>query len=748
MKNVIILEDSSGHSYGGGQKITLEVIKAIRSRARTVLLDVAPASIFFREACVLVSESFHYLHFRGDMRRTRTGRLLAMLLLPFMISSNSAFIGRIIRESRSRGEEPVIFSTTVKMMIMGVIAGLLNRTDVIYHAHLVFDRGNIAHRIASLFLRKVKRVICVSRAVEKSIDHPRSSVIYNPLISKPSVNGKKIRSGEIVVASISAVKKEKGIRYLLESLPYIKSNKVNIWVFGDGPDLESEKLRYSAERIAFKGYVKDVGPELEKNVSIVVMPSIIDESFGLALLDAFSKGIPVITTDIGGQKEISEIVGAGLLVPPRDHISIAQKIDWLIENPSEYESLSRKALANVDKFCLQGFRDKIRSMFGLDDPLQEAAPPAEKLKVLQVNKLYYPWIGGVEKVVQQISEGLAGKADVTVLACSPRGKGSAGLLNGVKVILAGSLGIFFSMPVSLSFPFLFKKESRNADILHFHMPFPLADICCLFFRPKGRIFIWWHSDIIKQRALMLFYRPVMRAFLRMATKIIVATDHHITSSKYLSDFKEKCVVVPFGVDLARYQADNKTLLEAAGIKTRYQKPLVLFVGRLVYYKGIEYLVEAMKEVDAILLIAGDGPLKERLAGIAAKSGISHKVEFLGRPDDSMLLNYYHACDMLAFPSVENSEAFGLVQIEAMACGKPVVSTNLPTGAGSVNVNGETGFVVPAKDRQALSAAINELVNSETLRLKMGEAAKLRVKKMYSHDKMISKVCELYGEDKK
>jgi len=365
------------------------------------------------------------------------------------------------------------------------------------------------------------------------------------------------------------------------------------------------------------------------------------------------------------------------------------------------------------------------------------------MKVLQINKLYYPWIGGVEKVVQQIAEGLNEKTDMTVLACVPKGKGRTDLVNGVKLIFAGSLGILFSMPISLSFPFIFRRESRRSDIVLFHMPFPLADLSCLLFKPKAKILVWWHSDIIKQKAFMFLYGPIMKMFLRKAEKIVVATEKHISSSKYLSEYKSKCVEIPFGVDLKKYSMSDAVRHEVEQIRKKHNKPILLFVGRLVYYKGIEYLVRAMKDVDAVLLIAGEGKLRDELQAIADKSGITGKIEFLGRIDDRELLNYYHAADIFVFPSVANTEAFGLVQIEAMACGKPVISTNLPTGAGSINVHGETGLLVPVKDAKALSSAINELLGSGELRLRMGKNARERVEKEYSLDKMLQKVLDLF-----
>ncbi len=367
------------------------------------------------------------------------------------------------------------------------------------------------------------------------------------------------------------------------------------------------------------------------------------------------------------------------------------------------------------------------------------------MRVLHVNKLYHPWVGGVEKVVQDIAEGLKDKVDIEVLACQPKGKGTKEIVNGVKIYRATSMGIYFSMPISFSLPLLLKKLSKGRDILHFHTPFPLGVASYLLVKPKGKLVVWWHSDIVRQKNIMWLYKPFLLQFLKKADRIIVATAEHIENSLFLKVFKDKCEIIPFGIDIKQLQLNSNIQQEIAKIREKHGSKIVLFVGRLIYYKGVEYLIRAMKNVNGKLLIIGQGPLESRLRAIAAEPQLEGKIAFLGKVEDQKMLAYYHACDIFVLPSIANSEAFGIVQLEAMACGKPVINTDLPTGVPYVSLNGETGITVPPADSRVLSQAINILLEDFDLRKKYSENALARVKTHFSLKRMIEKVYHAYEE---
>ena len=128
----------------------------------------------------------------------------------------------------------------------------------------------------------------------------------------------------------------------------------------------------------------------------------------------------------------------------------------------------------------------------------------KKLNVLQVNKLYYPFTGGVERVVQQIAEGLNGQTNMKVLVCNENRQNITEQINGVKVHRSGSFYMLGNMPLSFQFIRDLKKVSKMFDIIHLHMPFPLGDAALLLSGYKGKIVVWWHSDVVRQKKLMLF----------------------------------------------------------------------------------------------------------------------------------------------------------------------------------------------------------------------------------------------------
>lgn len=367
----------------------------------------------------------------------------------------------------------------------------------------------------------------------------------------------------------------------------------------------------------------------------------------------------------------------------------------------------------------------------------------KRMKILQINKLYYPWIGGVEKVVQDITEGFQGKVDMEVLACQSKGRGSKLLINGVKVTKASSLGIYWGMPVSFTFPLLLSWKSRKADILHFHLPFPLGDLSYLLLGArKKKIVVTYHSDIVRQEKLLRFYKPFLYRFLEMADRILPTSPNLLESSKYLRPHKDKCTVVPLSIDLNEYgHPVEKEFYLGVSLGER----IVLFAGRLNYYKGLEYLIEAMQEIEAKLLIAGEGELREELEEKTRSLKVNQKIIFLGKVSDEKLKYCYQICDLFVLPSVESSEAFGIVQMEAMAYGKPVVNTNLPTGVPYVSINGETGFTVPPRDSKALTNAINRILNDKELATKFSKNALKRVKEKFSKEKMLESIYLIYKE---
>lgn len=366
-----------------------------------------------------------------------------------------------------------------------------------------------------------------------------------------------------------------------------------------------------------------------------------------------------------------------------------------------------------------------------------------KPRILEVNKFYPPHVGGIETLIQAISEGLNSRSDLSVLVCrDKRGGKEITEQNGVKIHTCGSWGTYFSCPLSFSFFPTFFRKAKQADVVHFHAPFPLGDLACLLSRYKGRVVISWHSDVVKQKRLRALYLPIMRRFLDRADAIIVATQGHIDSAPELLRVKDKCHIIPYGIRSADYLNAPCTPYLTARMKNPDSKK-VFFAGRLVYYKGVEVLLEAFADTtDCELFLSGEGELEQTLRMRAESLGVAQRVHFLGRLSDADLKSAFADCDLFVLPSVKNSEAFGIVQLEAMVYGKPVINTSLPTGVPFVSLHEQTGLTVPPEDVSALSAAINTLVKDDALRRTYGDAAQKRVLAEFEQDKMLERTFAL------
>lgn len=367
------------------------------------------------------------------------------------------------------------------------------------------------------------------------------------------------------------------------------------------------------------------------------------------------------------------------------------------------------------------------------------------MKILQINKFYHPFIGGIETIVKQLSEGINGKDNIKidVLSCNNRAKTIRTYINGVYVIKASSVGTLLSMPVSFSFFFILKRIYKQYDLIHVHLPFPLAELGLWLIKPKQKIIVTYHSDIVRQRFFALALTRLNRWFLSHAEKIVVSNPNIIETSKVLMDFKTKCTVISFGVDTKKFSPDNGSKQSIEQIKKKYGDRIVLFVGRLVYYKGIEYLIEAMKGIDAKLLLIGEGPLKRFLTRKINRMGLANKVSILPYQPQNELVNFYISSTVLVLPSIYRSEAFGIVILEAMACGLPVISTELGTGTSYANQNGITGFVVPLRNSDAINNSLNILFSDKSLLIKMRESALKRVRSLFSINNMLDSYKQLY-----
>jgi len=362
-----------------------------------------------------------------------------------------------------------------------------------------------------------------------------------------------------------------------------------------------------------------------------------------------------------------------------------------------------------------------------------------RLRVLHVGKFYPPHRGGMESHVETLCRALRADVEVEVLVSAENRATVRETVDGVPVTRIGTLATLASASVNPGMARAIRES--GADVVHFHHPNPTGVLSYLASGRRGPYVVTYHSDIVRQRVLGAVFAPVLHHFLRGAAAILASSREYARSSPVLRAHTDRVRIVPFGIRAEEFErADPK---EVAALRGRHGHRTVLAVGRLVYYKGFDYLVRAMSAVDGRLLILGDGPLRGRLQALAEETGVADRVTLAGAVP--ALAPYYHAADVFALPAVARSEAFGLVQLEAMAAGLPVVNTRIDSGVPFVSRDGESGITVPPADARALAGALGRLLDAPALRERLGRAARERVRREFSLERMAAETLALYRE---
>lgn len=370
------------------------------------------------------------------------------------------------------------------------------------------------------------------------------------------------------------------------------------------------------------------------------------------------------------------------------------------------------------------------------------------MRVLQLYKDYFPVLGGIENHIRMVAEGLRPLGvDVRVLVTNTGRQTVTETIAGVPVTKTGRQLNVSSAPVSLGFFPALRRLEAGVDIAHAHMPYPPGELAQLLLGRSRRFVATYHSDIVRQRVLGALYRPVLQQVLRATDLIAVSNPVYIQDSPFLRRHADKCRVIHFGVDPARFALTPALVEQAASWRNRFPgQTLILFVGRLRHYKGVNVLIEAMQNVaGAQALIVGVGPMEAAWRQQAVDAGMADRITFLGELSDAEVLALFHAADLFVLPSTNRAETFGIVQIEAMACGLPVVCTELGTGTSYVNQHGVTGLVAPPNDPAALAAALNRLSGDPELRRVLGSAGRQRVESQFSVAAMLHQTLAFYQE---
>ena len=369
-----------------------------------------------------------------------------------------------------------------------------------------------------------------------------------------------------------------------------------------------------------------------------------------------------------------------------------------------------------------------------------------KKKILHIPNYYPPHIGGIEGVCYSIVTALP-EYEHQVICFNSEKPTVKENYEGTQVTRCGVWKKLFSQSVSFSFYKELKKAFKtfNPDFVHFHTPNPLSSVYLLLLLPKlTKLIVHWHSDIIEQDLLYIFYHPIEKRLLKRASKILPTSPTYINGSKALSLWRNKLTVIPNTVDINQWKKREGDDDAIENIKNLYEKKKIIFTcGRHVPYKGLRYLIEAAPLIseNAVVVIGGQGPLSDEFK---KKATSLEMVYFTGRLSDDELRQYLYASDIYAFPSITRNEAFGVALAEAMYCGLPAVTFTIPySGVNWLCLNGETGLESENGNVQALADAINHLLITDDLRKKLGENAKKRIETNFTIEAIKQQLEELY-----
>jgi rhamnosyl/mannosyltransferase len=354
------------------------------------------------------------------------------------------------------------------------------------------------------------------------------------------------------------------------------------------------------------------------------------------------------------------------------------------------------------------------------------------MRVLHVYQAFHPARGGVEDFLLDLAResGRAYGDEHVVLTAGRPGRTETAEVDGVRVVRAATFGRYFT-PLCPTWPMWVRR--LRPDVVHAHVPCPMAELTVLTARvPRGRLAVTFHNDYVRPQPLVHLWRPIQARFLARAGGIVTSTASYAATSPALRQELDRVTTIPFGVAEVAPPAPQ----QIGRIRSRHGSPLIVFLGRLCYYKGVEVLIEAaglMKQTGTVLII-GDGPWRDRLVDLA---GDSAPVRFVGALPEAEALAHLQAADVFVLPSTFRSEAFGIAQLKAMACGVPVVSSDLP-GVAWVNRHGETGLTVPPGDAPALAAALDLLLADDALRARLAAGARRHAKQF-----TLERMCAAY-----
>lgn len=366
--------------------------------------------------------------------------------------------------------------------------------------------------------------------------------------------------------------------------------------------------------------------------------------------------------------------------------------------------------------------------------------------IVHIARAYPPAVGGVERVVEFLADtARSGGHDVTIICAVEKGQPARSTTRtGVVVERLPAWFYVGVMPISPGLPRAISKILATADIVHFHEPYPLATLWLVLLPRPRRLVITWHADIYRQKYLKPYAEWLQHRLASRADAIFCTTQRMASTSPFLQRHLTQVKIMPFMIDMAPFDALRDDPERHEETRRRWGGRYILGFGRLVEYKGFGVLIDALAGTDMRAVIVGKGWLEADLKQQARERGVADQVVFAGAVDDETARDLYFACEFFAFPSIHN-EGFGIVQLEAMAAGRPVINTWLPTSVPDVSLDGVTGLTVPPYDVGALRAAMLRLWTNTELRERLATAALARVREHFESKRVASRVLSVYDD---
>jgi O-antigen biosynthesis rhamnosyltransferase len=350
-------------------------------------------------------------------------------------------------------------------------------------------------------------------------------------------------------------------------------------------------------------------------------------------------------------------------------------------------------------------------------------------------------IGGVEQAIDQIVRGtsaLGVKGSVLTLSKSPTN--TCTLFHGYELFSAKRNFEIASSGFSWHAVSLFKNLAAKADLIHYHYPWPFADLVHQLVLPNKPTVLTYHSDIIRQRLLLYIYQPLRKSFLNTVDHIVATSPNYLKTSNVLQTLNYKTSVIPIGLNEETYPKTNARLLEY--YKERFGLRFFLFIGAFRYYKGLQFLIEAAKEAPYPIVLVGSGPIENEFKAYIQLQHIKN-IFFVGQVDEENKSALLEACYGVIFPSNLRSEAFGVTLLEGAMFSKPLISCEIGTGTSYINIDQETGLVVPPSDEKALANAMISLWTNPEKAKEMGRRARARYETLFTARQMSQSYYELY-----